>query len=288
MSKELERLEKLAAQTVITDHDEIDRIIGNFLGMRYRDLHNGNNSSYNEVPTSLSEGFALDYRKVEEMTVGEILTVFGFEAGARYYERDSEDWIRSNKLDHRFSTAEDCFFLARTLTNVNKVERRVTRFLKIDFYSFMDYLADKTIAIRKAVKSENSSISLQHDACTHLDNVYTRWLSFAGRFFEGNEENQPTTIGGMLLLALKWGTQPWLCGSRALDSFVEQTVEPYRLINDLFMNCIRATLISADRRDFARILSRCSDGKVPTEEVLKRIRYIHCMENKEDEICRIS
>ena len=66
MSKELERIERIAQATSITDRDEIDNIVNDLLDLKLRPNREIKGDPAQYLINDIAEGFVLDNKKVAE------------------------------------------------------------------------------------------------------------------------------------------------------------------------------------------------------------------------------
>ncbi len=251
MSETLDRLERAAYTTNITDPADIDGIMLRFLDLRYEML-NSTCPRYRRLVDVLSEGFDLFEEDIVSLTLRDLLLLIGSETEMRYFGTKREDWYVKAGLNNRFNTAPDCFMLADILLNSERKNLIVKQFLHINLFSLLNY-ADVFEDIRSGsftMQTEKWGVLTQRDireSCQDLLEIYRRYnlLNLSHSFKE-------LTLKDYLKLANALGVSGWICGGATLEGYVKRSIAAYSMTRVLFMDVILRKLI--DR-------GLCFDGK---------------------------
>ncbi|MCR5511926.1 MAG: hypothetical protein K6F54_13415 [Lachnospiraceae bacterium] len=259
MSKELERIEYMANTDVIRNVKEIHDIMRQFLNLRYLDLIRSKADVDFLVP-DISRGFVLEEQKVRECSIKDILTIIGYMPGTPWYEIDeNEKWFANSRLGKSFYCASSCFHLTDVLNYSERFNIVVKQFMHIGLAALMWYLdvmrdSDDKSVLYYIPENHNVSISMRRTEVSVVQYL---------RDYRGNEPEVKTndiTLGYIMRLLHKRGYSAWQCGYEPLDHYVTKMKTTYHITQKLFMDCIRKSLISADRQYFLGLMDRCCES----------------------------
>ena len=275
MSKELEKIEKLASQKYITDHEHIEKILDYVLSrpLKYFRM---DKKRFNYLKNDISTGFNT-YSRLERMPLRDILTLIGYEPGKSFF---SPPDIGKRTMDSRFNSAGHCYILALLLDSYTNRDIHIKEFMHIQLSAFTDYLHERINNDR-----DNCLISL-----TSASDVFVRVDDFkikAVKYMENrlntnavrNERVRPEecfSIGDIISFALKENARSWMCSVIDIYDYASKIIDTYDLLNSLFMDAVRMPLIHSGREKFKEIMRRyCATPEVTFEE----IDFENCYEN---------
>ena len=243
MSKTLKELERKVKHGYISDLREVEKIIDDFLDMQCLEISPGEPLSFEK---DIAKGFDLDVENVRKCTLGDLLTIVGFEPSAGWFcVSKKEPWFASRMLGYEFCCAPSCFFLTCSLVK-NKTSYNIRLFQHLQYSAFKNFI--KTMETDEEKSKANRSWRYVEDYIRKA--IPTKKLS-------------DVTIGDVLDSMHKNGTVPWICGCVPIEQYTDKIVAIYRVAQIIFMECIRKHLITAGRNQFFELLEKCS----PTGEI---------------------
>ncbi|MCR4739501.1 MAG: hypothetical protein K5886_04480 [Lachnospiraceae bacterium] len=272
MSKELEKLEKVAAIKCITDQEHIDRIIRYMLSLPFS-CFKKDESRYRYLRFDLCSGFSLCEDDLDSISVSDVLILIGYEPGNSYFNPPDSKRIYRSK-GRKFNAAGNSYVLALLIDSLAKSNIRIKEFKHIGLSSYIGYL-------KKKVDEEYKNKLLPLSACSDIlrriegfsrkarDYVFTDPQPGIGS--EGD-----ITLGDLIYKALTVCAKSWMCSVKPLDMYCSEIIDSYDVLNRLFMDSLRMPLVPSDRERLQEIITKYRDREADDPVI---IDYSICYEH---------
>ena len=271
MSKILEKIEKTASVERIEDLEQIGQILNRLLDINLTEI--ASNEKFEYLGNDIAKGFVLNQDKVSSLSLGEILTLIGYEPGFPWFElAEDEAWFYDNKPTKKFFSAGHCFFLARLIRDRASSNPVLNQFMHVDYWKFIKYLSDRMIEEADDQNSDSREICRKG---MRLNRLYSITDRFTRKYssIEGD-----ISVGDVINTACNLGLRCWICGTEPLSTFTEKTYSAYNTMRLMFMDCIRMSLINSDRDRFRLLLDNCSESGTYDEDYYSQIDFNDCYE----------
>ncbi len=272
MSKILDEMEKTASAERIEDLERIEQILDRFLDMSLEELV-GDDKRFTFLGRDIAQGIILEQKKVEELSLRDVLTLIGYEPGFPWFELPEEDtWFYDNEPSRKFFSAGHCFFLARIIKDRASYDSVLKQFMYMDYWKFIKYLSDRMVE-KTGEQTGNSRVICQKGM--KLNRLYRITDRFTREYssVEGD-----ISVGDVINTACSIGLRCWICGTEPLNIFMEKTQSAYNTMRILFMDCMRMSLIKSDRDSFRLLLDTCSESGLYDEDCYSEIDFNDCYE----------
>ncbi len=258
MSRELEKIEEMAKQRVITDPKAIDNIVKYIIRMPFsrlrKDLEN-----YKRLRERLSKGFNIKDQNLDNLTFGEILILIGYEPGNSYFDTPQKDNLYSIAVDTRFIGA-----IFNNISN-NGRDIHVQQFMHIGIKPFMDYLQETIIEEYRMKRVSRKYYSIIRRELKRLSGAMKMYMEDIGF----NEPNDQLTVGDLISGAVDSSCESWLCCFSIIDEYEIQICGAYCILARFFIQGIRMSLLpAASRRRFTQILEKYGDNPKESYEIM--------------------
>lgn len=276
MSKELDAIEKVAREKIVSDRDAIEDAIRSLLSLKPDafDVTPNSKAFMNALTGDISSGFALEKELVKELDLAQILTIIGYEPGVPWFEID-ENWFRARRLGKGFFCAPNCYMLARALYESQRKNPVVARFMKISFTEFVDLACDRIgsdhIRSREIRDRERSEIGRMYRA---TEERLAQWITDEKRKASRDDRTMKEVIDTAMIKSLR----PWLCGTQQLAGYMDNIIAVNEIAKLIFMDCIRQAFVKNNRMDFRRILDRCSSEQEYDQCLYDEVIFYQCYE----------
>ncbi len=270
LSKELLKLEQRARQKVITDRQDIDRIMSRIMIMPFSYLRK-DEVNYLRLREMLSEGFEIYENRLDDMHFYEILILIGYEPGNRYFDTPL---IGERNYGKKFNASGNVRFIAAIIKNLSQChDIHLKEFMNIELQSFVYYLQGFVFAeYKKKHISKSYGLRVQHD----LDRFYREACEYLETATEECETSEYKTVGNLITAAVDNSCDQWVACSVPLEDFEKHITAAYKILTRLFMNGIRMALSPWPcRNKFCGILQKSC--KTP-QEVYRSIEFMPCFE----------
>ncbi len=281
MSEKLNAIEKMAGETSIKNPEKIGEVLNALLemdGRRFECISLTENVNYRYLIKDIGSGFELDSDLVGKCTVGELLVLIGLEPDVPWYEvdEDEECWFKEQNLDKSFLSANHCFALAQAMLRIQNYEPVVERFLKLNYRAFITYLGDRINTFTDDAEQDYRSLCMKKGMRLNRIFYLTRQFMIQNGKEEDAENIDDTlTIGDVIGRICRNGNFSWMCGNEPLGIFVDRIVKAYKLINYLFMNCIRELAMDITMEQMEDLLDNCSENRDYEHLIELRFRFFY-------------
>ncbi|MBQ6967459.1 MAG: hypothetical protein IJP84_06110 [Lachnospiraceae bacterium] len=275
MSEELERIEKLARQKCITDHEHIRKILDYVLS-RPLSYFQKDKKRFNYLKNELSTGFNTNYR-LEKMPLRDILTLIGYEPGKKFFDPpDTGKMI----VDSRFNSAGHCYIIALLLDSYTNRDIHIKEFMHIHLGAFTDHLHE---TINNDLDNCLISLTSASGILERVDEFKKKAVGYMSKRFdphmivnEGRKPEDFLKLGDIIYQTLKENARSWMCSVIDIYDYASGIIDTYDLLNRLFMDAVRMPLIHSDRERFKEIMRSCC---FTPEVVIEDIDYENCYEH---------
>ncbi len=285
MSKQLEALEKAATAKQMEDFCTIKNIVDKLLNTSVREL-DGSTAVVDYLANDIAQGYVLEANKVKDCSLYDILMLIGFEPGVPWFELPEEDtwfWNDEHGPEKTLSSANHCFMLGSILNNAARSNLTVKQFMRINYWSLMRFLSDRTA---KFAAKHNCSPSIVRKISMKNNVIIknTIRLVVAGKpeladFTAFSELNTLITVGDVINALIKLGTKGWSFGVMPFNEYFNRTISVYRAMKNFFMDCIKdVLLIGADSNYLHSVLDRCSSTGTYDSKYFDEICFENCSE----------
>ncbi len=269
MSKELEMLEKRAAEKCIRDHDHIDSVVRHLLSRPFSDLRKYEHG-YKYIRNDLCNGFDIDESGLDSINFSDLLLIIGYTPGNTYFDvPDGNGVLRI--AGRKFNASSDSYLLALAINHLSKKDIRLKEFTHIGFAAFMDYLDRK---IWEECEGNRLGAIGRFNVALTVRTFKYKALSF----MESKKEDTDFTVGELMTAALNVCGKSWVCSTMPLDEYFTGMVKAYEILNGLFMDSLRMPLVYSGRERFREIIREY--GCSPLSDPVK-IDYETCYEQSE-------
>ncbi|MCR4788778.1 MAG: hypothetical protein K5888_09330 [Lachnospiraceae bacterium] len=273
MSKQLEAIENIASSERIRDLKLTDYIVKDLLDLPFGKLQGS--GAYNLLVKDLSKGFDLDADKVSELKIRDVLLLIGYEPAFDYFAvPDGESWFYEFNSDLRFYSAWNCMLLAGCLNYGQRVVSEARQFMTVDYFTYMGYLREKILDPSDGRYGRPDKEKRARKVCGGIYKDTTKFV------FSNNDSLDPVkgmTVGDVIETLWSKGTAGWYCGFMPIETFMDRTIQAHRLINLLFMDCTRMSLIMADRNDLISLLDSFGEQS-KRESDIDEVVFVDCYE----------
>ncbi|MCR5649733.1 MAG: hypothetical protein K6F86_00955 [Lachnospiraceae bacterium] len=252
MSKELEKLENMAAATCITDHDHIERIINYLFSLPFSYFEK-DEVRYRFLRDNLCYGFKID-PDMRKLSVEDVLILIGYEPGNHFFDPPDAD---RKGLNRKFNSAGHSYVMALLISIFSKKDIRIKEFTRIRLSAYVEYL-------KKKVEEEYRNELVPFSICRNILHKVDEFKHKTGRYLSdlsqtGAVSENEATLGDVISGALAVCGRGWGCPTKPLEIYASEIIESYDLLNRFFMDAVRTPLICSDRERFQEIVTRYID-----------------------------
>ncbi len=272
MSNILDEMEKTASSERIEDLEKIEQILDRFLDMSLDELV-GDDKRFTYLARDIAQGFDLDQKKVEKLSLRDVLTLIGYEPGFPWFELPEDDtWFYENGPSRKFFSAGHCFFLASIIKDRASYDSVLMQFMHMDYWKFIKYLSDRMVE-KTEEQNGNSRVICQKGM--KLNRLYFLTDKFTRKYssVEGD-----ISVGDVINTACSTGLRCWICGTEPLSIFMQKTYSAYNTMRFMFMDCMRMSMIESNRERFRSLLDICSESGSYDEDLYSQIDFNECYE----------
>jgi hypothetical protein len=248
MSTQLEKIERIASQKMVTDPVEIADLTERFLQRSLRSLVPASVKGKTYVTilsTELAKGFKCIQEEVRNCSVGDILMMFSKEEMVEFFSVPPEN-NREFFLNIPAS-AGHCLYLTGNINNYMKNDIRLKALGSIQFLAFMSFL-------RTALRAEYALGNLapdDFDERTHrIGYAASEILKFCRE--HGFTDEKEITLWNVLGNAYKDAIKPWHCHVCELTVHADKVARAFRIMDLVFMDCIANALVLPNAERYCR------------------------------------
>ena len=269
MSSELERLEKKASTTSITDPVDIYRILEHMLKMRFSYFQK-EGKRYEYLRDDLAKGFCLDPDKMKDLLLEDILILIGYTPGQAYFQFPNENKSKIS-IGKSFNAAASSFAFALMIHNLENRCPTLKEFSLIRRDSFISSL------VQKVRHEYDDNLPAQIAIGIKIGNFRTISFRYINEYMGIEKLEEELTIGEIMSCALNNSTKFWTPYITPYEDYQDRVIDSYELLVSLLMDAIREPLIHQNRERFQEIISEYRDKSRDDEDL--SIEYGECYEH---------
>ncbi|MBR0092820.1 MAG: hypothetical protein IJP92_14100 [Lachnospiraceae bacterium] len=229
MSKELEELEKRAAQEMITDPAEIGRIISYLLSLPFTYLLQ-DKKRYIFIRSEICNGFHVYEADLEGLSLEEILMIMRHMRERIFYTIPD---VEIEEGYEELSCAPSSFALAMAIWNLSYKDIRIKEFIHIEMTALADYLYQRSTGFGSKGE-ERSRYKMDRFIQTATSG------RFGWRYHEAKHRSWPSpTVGDLLSKALEGCRQTWIFYTTSWESYRDGLLNSYGTLCWFFLNFVR-------------------------------------------------
>ena len=248
MSTQLERIERIASQKMVTDPVEIADLTEKFLQRSLQSLVPASVRGKTYVTLlsrDLANGFECIQEEVRKCSIGDILVMFSKEEMVEFFSVPPEN-------NHEYflnipASAGHCLYLTGNICNYRKNDVRLKALGSIQFFAFISVLRT---ALRAEYALGNLSVE-DFDECTHrIGYAKSEILKFCRD--HGLTDGPTITLHDVLETAYKEAIKPWYCHVCELSVYADKVAKAFRIMDLFFMDCIANALVLPNAERYSR------------------------------------